>query len=80
MPRARQANWLRQAGAAVWSQVARACGYADGATARKMASPLSDATGRRRHDPPCAAGVQAPGSAARRGRRSRAGSAMRPTG
>ena len=36
MPRARQANWLRQRGLS-WPQVARACGYADGATARKMA-------------------------------------------
>ena len=36
MARARQANWLRQRGLS-WSQVARACGYANAASARKMA-------------------------------------------
>ena len=33
---ARQANWLRQRGLS-WSQVARSCGYANAASARKMA-------------------------------------------
>lgn len=36
MARARQANWLRQRGLS-WSQVARSCGYANAASARKMA-------------------------------------------
>ena len=36
MARARQANWLRQRGLS-WSHVARSCGYANAASARKMA-------------------------------------------
>ena len=37
MTRARMADWLRRRGRS-WPQVARACGYANGATARKMAA------------------------------------------